>query len=162
MAGRNNDAPADFFRGNSTKAAAHAPAPKRMTNSFAPRQMPMQAAELEGEECSCLVISGTETVGWDGNPGRHGTEGESMNNRPCPYEDSVIQAMRTSQWSEALPVHVSQCENCSEVEQAFYWMGNVSASWESNAPAPDAGLIWIKAQLADVTVEWMKRERPSV
>ena len=72
-----------------------------------------------------------------------------MNNKPCPQEGSVIQAIRTSQWSESLRVHISQCKTCTEVEQAFRWMGEVSASWSSNEPAPDPGPIWIKAQLAE-------------
>ncbi len=72
-----------------------------------------------------------------------------MNNKPCPHEGSVTQAIRTGQWSEWLRVHVSQCKSCTEVEQAFGWMGDVSASWSSNEPAPDPGLIWIEAQLAE-------------
>jgi hypothetical protein len=72
-----------------------------------------------------------------------------MNNKPCPHEGSVIQAMRTNQWSKELRVHVSQCKNCTEVEQAFRWMGDVSARWRSSEPAPNPDLIWIKAQLAE-------------
>jgi hypothetical protein len=72
-----------------------------------------------------------------------------MNNKPCPHEGSVIQAIRTGQWSEWLRIHVSQCKNCPEIEQSFRWMGDVSASWRSNETAPDPGLIWIKARLAE-------------
>ena len=52
-----------------------------------------------------------------------------MNDKACPHEDSVVQAVRNGRWSEALRAHVSQCEYCSEVEQISRFMSNVAKNY---------------------------------
>ena len=69
-----------------------------------------------------------------------------MNDRGCPYEDSVIQAMRSGQWSEELRSHSSRCRQCAEAEQVFRWMGRVAEACRSAEAVPDPSLLWLKAQ----------------
>jgi hypothetical protein len=72
-----------------------------------------------------------------------------MNDKECPYEDSVTQAMHTGQWHEGLRTHVSQCKYCAEIIQVSRWMSSMAESCRDASPAPDPGVTWLKAQWAE-------------
>ena len=85
-----------------------------------------------------------------------------MNDKACPHEDSVVQAVRNGRWSEALRAHVSQCEYCSEVEQISRFMSNVAKNYGVAEPIPYTNLVWLKAQLDEQERLEIKVLRPMI
>ncbi len=86
-----------------------------------------------------------------------------MERRPleCPFEDDVLAAVRTARWPERadadLQRHVAGCELCRDAIAVAAAFADVEPSCD---PLPDAGLVWVRAQLRARAEAARLAERP--
>jgi len=87
---------------------------------------------------------------------------DAMNSFTCPCEDDVLAAVNTGRWPDRvdrdLSAHVDACEICRElvmVARAF-----AEPDVASIAPAPDASLVWLRAQVRARAEATQLAERP--
>ena len=66
----------------------------------------------------------------------------------CSHEQSIIIAVQTENWTDALRMHLSDCACCQETAQIAGCMHSLAAVEDNPRPLPDAKVIWLKAQLA--------------
>jgi hypothetical protein len=69
----------------------------------------------------------------------------------CEFEAEVLEAVVQSRWpdraEEALRIHASACEICSEVAAVAGALGEASVEMRGDVVVPDSGRIWWLAQL---------------
>ena len=70
-----------------------------------------------------------------------------MSAETCPYELSVGEAARSSEWNESLRAHVRECGECAASVSVIEWMGGVATQLGRGQPAPDPTFIWLKAEI---------------
>lgn len=85
-----------------------------------------------------------------------------MKQAHCVWEEKIVEAGRTGQWSDALLAHVADCHACEEVALVASYLGESSHAAGVNAALPDAGRIWWKAQVAANVEAMEKALRPIV
>ena len=66
----------------------------------------------------------------------------------CSHEQSIIAAVQTESWTDALRMHLGSCASCQETLQIAGYMHSLAAVEDDSRPLPDAKVIWLKAQLA--------------
>jgi len=66
----------------------------------------------------------------------------------CSHEQTIVAAVQTETWTDALRMHLSSCVSCQETVQIAGWMHSLAAVEDSVRPLPDARVIWLKAHLA--------------
>ena len=69
-----------------------------------------------------------------------------MNLPNCEREAAVLRAVESNNWTEELRSHADTCEVCSEVTLVAHYLQADAQETMAEAPLPDAGLIWWKAQ----------------
>jgi hypothetical protein len=67
----------------------------------------------------------------------------------CPQEVSVLKAVRTGIWEEALSTHLDECADCQEIAHALRWMQALAQSSENTRALPDASRVWWRAQVSE-------------
>ena len=73
-----------------------------------------------------------------------------MKNHPCPHEDAVVAAARTGDWTSELSAHRDGCMTCAELTLVVAAMAADAEALDGMArPLPDAGVIWLRARLAE-------------
>jgi hypothetical protein len=66
----------------------------------------------------------------------------------CVYEQFVVEAAKSGQWSEPLRSHFAGCALCQESLQVSMWMQDFAETADEARELPDPRLIWLKARLA--------------
>jgi hypothetical protein len=72
-----------------------------------------------------------------------------MRQSSCSQEESVLKAVRTGMWEDALSDHVAGCDACKEIVQTSQWMQALAQASEKNLSLPDASLLWWRAHLSE-------------
>jgi hypothetical protein len=83
----------------------------------------------------------------------------------CTYEDDVLSAVSTGRWPERadadLRAHVQQCAICRDVvAAAVAFAEDAELTGYETAPLPDAGAVWLRAQLKARAEATRIAERP--
>jgi len=79
-----------------------------------------------------------------------------MRQASCSQEVSILKAIRTGTWEEAVSTHLAGCAACEEIVQASRWMQALAQDCENAETLPDAGRVWWRAQVSE---EQAKAER---
>ena len=78
----------------------------------------------------------------------------------CSHEQSIIAAVQTECWPDALRMHLASCTPCQETFQVAGYMHSLAAVEDDPRPLPDAKVIWLKAQLAQRRASAAEALRP--
>jgi hypothetical protein len=78
----------------------------------------------------------------------------------CSHEQSIIAAVQTESWTDALRMHLGSCASCQETFQIAGYMHSLAAVEDDSRPLPDAKVIWLKAQLAQRRASAAEALRP--
>lgn len=74
-----------------------------------------------------------------------------MSRVECPFEADVLSAVYTSRWPDRaepeLQAHVAQCAICADVVAVAPVFEEDYDFARANAQIPDAGLVWLRAQM---------------
>ena len=72
-----------------------------------------------------------------------------MSSRECPFEESVMTAASSGQWSPELETHRNSCLSCAELTLVVAALRDDAADLvELETPLPDPSAIWMRARLA--------------
>ena len=85
-----------------------------------------------------------------------------MNLPNCEREPAVLKAVESGEWSKGLPAHAKTCEVCSDALLVAHYLQSQAQAAQAEAPLPDAGLIWWKAQLQAKRAAAERATRPIV
>ena len=85
-----------------------------------------------------------------------------MNLPNCERESAVLKAAESGQWSKGLRAHAQACEVCSDALLVTHYLQSQAQAAQAEAPLPDAGLIWWKAQLQAKRAAAERATRPIV
>ncbi|MFZ0639280.1 MAG: hypothetical protein WA020_11410 [Candidatus Acidiferrales bacterium] len=83
-----------------------------------------------------------------------------MKQAHCVFEEKIVEASRTGQWSDALLAHLADCRACEEVALVAGYLCESAEPSRVDAPLPDAGRIWWRAQVAAKAEAIEKAMRP--
>src|SRR5689334_7843066 len=83
-----------------------------------------------------------------------------MKTTSCSHEQSIIAAVQTECWTDALRMHLASCTPCQETFQVAGYMHSLAAVEDDPRPLPDAKVIWLKAQLAQRRASAAEALRP--
>jgi|GEM_PF-591106 len=78
----------------------------------------------------------------------------------CSHEQSIIAAVQTETWTDALRKHLGSCASCQETFQIAGYMHSLAAVEDDSRPLPDAKVIWLKARLAQRRARAAEALRP--
>src|SRR5690242_1925729 len=74
-----------------------------------------------------------------------------MPHADCEFEAEVLAAVVESRWPDGVPAdlhaHVARCVVCSEVAQVAGAIGSDAREMRAEAPLPESGIVWWRAQL---------------
>jgi len=70
--------------------------------------------------------------------------------KDCPHEEAVAAAARTGDWSPELRLHRDGCMTCAELTLVVAALAaDAEELMDDPRALPDAGLIWLRARLAN-------------
>ncbi|MGB6875014.1 MAG: hypothetical protein WBD87_03170 [Candidatus Acidiferrales bacterium] len=78
----------------------------------------------------------------------------------CVFEGKIVEASRSAEWSDALLAHLADCRACEEVALVAGYLCESADPSRVDAPLPDAGRIWWRAQLAAKAEAMERAMRP--
>jgi len=78
----------------------------------------------------------------------------------CLHEQSIVIAVQTGSWTDALRTHLGDCVSCQETIQMTGWMDSLATVEDSGHSLPDARVIWLKANLAQKRASTAEALRP--
>jgi hypothetical protein len=86
-----------------------------------------------------------------------------MNQKACPYEDAVVAAARSGNWSSELSAHRNSCLSCAELTLVVTVLARDAEGLNSiEKPLPNPGPIWLRAHLASRERDFMRATRAIV
>jgi hypothetical protein len=85
-----------------------------------------------------------------------------MKEERCRFEEKIVQASRTGNWTDELLAHAAECRACEEVALVASYLCESSNVARLGAELPDAGRIWWKAQAARKAEAMERALRPIV
>jgi len=65
----------------------------------------------------------------------------------CAMEKTILSALETGRWSEALTNHMNGCAYCRESVEITKWMRQLAAIPEESEP-PDLEVIWMMSRIS--------------
>jgi hypothetical protein len=78
----------------------------------------------------------------------------------CRFEQQVLEAVRSGEWTSALREHARTCDECAAAVAISPWMSSFSATDFRERPLPDPAIVWMKAQLLRGTATVERAARP--
>ncbi|MGB6485003.1 MAG: hypothetical protein WBE86_16080 [Candidatus Acidiferrales bacterium] len=78
----------------------------------------------------------------------------------CVFEEKIVEASRSAEWSDALLAHLADCRACEEVALVAGYLCESSSAARLGTELPDAGRIWWRAQLAAKAEAMERAMRP--
>jgi hypothetical protein len=85
-----------------------------------------------------------------------------MKNEHCAFEEKIVAANRSGQWSEELLAHVGECQVCEEAALVSDYLCESSMSAGADAALPNPSVIWSRAQAAANAAAIERALRPIV
>ena len=72
-----------------------------------------------------------------------------MSGRRCEFEDAVVDAVKSGDWTPELRAHRDGCLSCAELTLVVAALtADAEALVAPDTPLPDAGVIWLRSRLA--------------
>ena len=78
----------------------------------------------------------------------------------CRYERDVLRAVEENRWTDALRVHVADCEDCAAAMSVAPWIDRFAAVETRERALPDPAVVWLKANVLRGTVAMERVARP--
>lgn len=69
-----------------------------------------------------------------------------MKDRPCGFEDNVLEAARCGEWTAELSRHLTSCRACSDAVAIDRLLLSEANSVPEPSRLPDPGRIWLRAK----------------
>lgn len=86
-----------------------------------------------------------------------------MSDTGCPYEEDVVAAARSGEWSSELAAHRDGCLTCAELTLVTAALTEDAEMLKDESLAlPDPALIWMRAQLARREHDYQRATRAIV
>jgi hypothetical protein len=78
----------------------------------------------------------------------------------CRYESDVIRAARQDGFTDALRLHLAECDQCVATASVAPWMRNFAKISDREHRLPDPAIVWLKARLFQGNADANRAARP--
>jgi len=78
----------------------------------------------------------------------------------CRYESDVIRAARQDGFTDALRLHLAECDECVATASVAPWMHRFAKMSDREHRLPDPSVVWLKARLFQVNADAKRATRP--
>lgn len=81
-------------------------------------------------------------------------------NDVCRLERDVLRAAEDDRWTDALRLHLTECDDCIATAAVAPWMERFANISDREHILPDPSVVWLKAKLLQGTAEIGRVSRP--